>query len=123
MVGRSDVVLEIQGLLQAGQRLITVLGLQYRKTTVAAVSRNGAWRTSLGAAFFVDLSTVNDQGASDRRRSFPRSGSGRSGPIQSEALLNFLALAVAYHSSIVARASHREIAEFAGSIFQNAPEL
>src|SRR5712675_1908532 len=62
MVGRSDVVREIQGLLQAGQRLITVLGAGgIGKTTVALSVGHGALADFSGAAFFVDLSTVNDQ--------------------------------------------------------------
>src|SRR6266852_1594170 len=62
MVGRNNVVLEIQGLLQAKQRLITILGAGgIGKTTVALSVGHGALADFSGAAFFVDLSTVNDQ--------------------------------------------------------------
>src|ERR1700709_518143 len=62
MVGRENVVLEIQGLLQAGQRLITVLGAGgIGKTTVALSVGHAALADFSGAAFFVDLSTVTDQ--------------------------------------------------------------
>src|SRR5712692_1911348 len=62
MVGRNNVVLEIQGLLQTGQRLITILGAGgIGKTTVALSVGHGALADFSGAAFFVDLSSVNDQ--------------------------------------------------------------
>jgi predicted ATPase/DNA-binding winged helix-turn-helix (wHTH) protein len=62
MVGRNDVVREIQGLLQTGQRLITILGAGgIGKTTVALSVGHGALADFSGAAFFVDLSTVTDQ--------------------------------------------------------------
>jgi len=62
MVGRSDVVLEIQGLLRTGQRLITILGAGgIGKTTVALSVGNGVLADFSGAAFLVDLSTVTDQ--------------------------------------------------------------
>jgi predicted ATPase/DNA-binding winged helix-turn-helix (wHTH) protein len=62
MVGRNDVVLEIQGLLQTGQRLITILGAGgIGKTTVALSVGHGALADFSGAAFFVDLSTVSDK--------------------------------------------------------------
>jgi predicted ATPase len=62
MVGRNNVVLEIQGLLQTEQRLITILGAGgIGKTTVALSVGHGALADFSGAAFFVDLSTVNDQ--------------------------------------------------------------
>jgi predicted ATPase/DNA-binding winged helix-turn-helix (wHTH) protein len=62
MVGRNNVVLEIQGLLQTEQRLITILGAGgIGKTTVALSVGHGALAAFSGAAFFVDLSTVNDQ--------------------------------------------------------------
>jgi predicted ATPase/DNA-binding winged helix-turn-helix (wHTH) protein len=61
MVGRNDVVLEIQGLLQTGQRLITILGAGgIGKTTVALSVGHAALADFSGAAFLVDLSTVND---------------------------------------------------------------
>ncbi len=62
MVGRDDVVLEIQGLLQTEQRLITILGAGgIGKTTVALAVGHGALADFSGAAFFVDLSAVSDQ--------------------------------------------------------------
>src|SRR5882762_7243008 len=62
MVGRDDVVLEIQSLLQTEQRLITILGAGgIGKTTVALSVGHGALADFAGAAFFVDLSTVNDK--------------------------------------------------------------
>jgi len=62
MVGRDDVVHEIQDLLQTGQRLITILGAGgIGKTTVALSVGYGALTDSAGAAFFVDLSTVSDE--------------------------------------------------------------
>src|SRR5258708_36813359 len=62
MVGRNDVALEIQSLLRTGQRLITILGAGgIGKTTVALSVGNGALADFSGAAFFVDLSTVNDK--------------------------------------------------------------
>src|SRR5229473_6263616 len=62
MVGRDDVVLEIQGLLQTEQRLITILGAGgIGKTTVALAAGHGALADFSGAAFFVDLSTISDK--------------------------------------------------------------
>src|SRR6266849_4299408 len=62
MVGRDDGVLEIQGLLQTEQRLITILGAGgLGKTTVALSVGHGALADFAGAAFFVDLSTVSDK--------------------------------------------------------------
>ena len=62
MVGRNNVVLEIQGLLQTEQRLITILGAGgIGKTTVALSVGHGALADFSGAAFFVDLSTVTDR--------------------------------------------------------------
>src|SRR5712671_6707546 len=62
MVGRANVVREIQGWLQTGQRLITILGAGgIGKTTVALSVGHGALADLSGAAFFVDLSTVNDE--------------------------------------------------------------
>jgi predicted ATPase/DNA-binding winged helix-turn-helix (wHTH) protein len=62
MIGRDDVVREIQGLLQAEQRLITILGAGgIGKTTVALSVGHGALSDFSGAAFFVDLSTVDDE--------------------------------------------------------------
>lgn len=62
MVGRNNVVLEIQGLLQTEQRLITILGAGgIGKTTVALSVGHRALADFTGAAFFVDLSTVSDE--------------------------------------------------------------
>jgi predicted ATPase/DNA-binding winged helix-turn-helix (wHTH) protein len=62
MVGRNDVVLEIRGLLQTGQRLITILGAGgIGKTTVALSVGHGAPADFSGAVFFVDLSTITDK--------------------------------------------------------------
>jgi DNA-binding winged helix-turn-helix (wHTH) protein len=48
MVGRENVVREIQGWLQTDQRLITILGAGgIGKTTVALSVGHGRWRTSL----------------------------------------------------------------------------
>src|SRR6266536_4598398 len=62
MVGRNDAVLEIQGLLQTGQRLITILGAGgIGKTTVALAVGHRTLADFSGAALFVDLSAVSDQ--------------------------------------------------------------
>ena len=62
MVGRENVVREIQGWLRTDQRLITILGTGgIGKTTVALAVGHAALADFSGAAFFVDLSTVNDQ--------------------------------------------------------------
>jgi predicted ATPase/DNA-binding winged helix-turn-helix (wHTH) protein len=62
MVGRENVVREIQGWLQADQRLITILGIGgIGKTTVALAVGHGALADFAGAAFFVDLSSVGEK--------------------------------------------------------------
>jgi predicted ATPase/DNA-binding winged helix-turn-helix (wHTH) protein len=62
MVGRENVVREIQGWLQADQRLITILGIGgIGKTTVALAVGHGALAEFAGAAFFVDLSSVGEK--------------------------------------------------------------
>jgi predicted ATPase/DNA-binding winged helix-turn-helix (wHTH) protein len=62
MVGRDNVVREIQGWLQTEQRLITILGAGgIGKTTIALAVGHAALADFSGAAFFVDLSTVNDK--------------------------------------------------------------
>jgi predicted ATPase/DNA-binding winged helix-turn-helix (wHTH) protein len=62
MVGRNNVVLEIQCLLQTKQRLITIQGAGgIGKTTVALSAGHGTLADFSGAAFFVDISTVNDK--------------------------------------------------------------
>ena len=62
MVGRSSVVREIQALLRTEQRLITILGAGgIGKTTVALSVGHGALARFSGAAFFIDVSTVDDK--------------------------------------------------------------
>jgi predicted ATPase/DNA-binding winged helix-turn-helix (wHTH) protein len=62
MVGRDNVIREIQDCLQTKQRLITILGAGgIGKTTVALSVGHGALADFAGAAFFVDLSTVSDK--------------------------------------------------------------
>jgi predicted ATPase/DNA-binding winged helix-turn-helix (wHTH) protein len=62
MVGRENVVREIQGWLQADQRLITILGAGgIGKTTVALAIGHGVLADFAGAAFFVDLSSVGER--------------------------------------------------------------
>jgi predicted ATPase/DNA-binding winged helix-turn-helix (wHTH) protein len=123
MVGREHVVLEIQGLLQTERRLITILGAGgIGKTTVALSVGHGALAGFSGAAFFVDLSTVNDQehliGAIasavglDSQLVDPR-----------EALLNFLRPRRAL--IILDGCEHLigKAAEIASYIFQNTPDI
>jgi predicted ATPase/DNA-binding winged helix-turn-helix (wHTH) protein len=63
MIGRDNVVREIQDWLQTEQRLITILGAGgIGKTTVALAVGHGALADFSGAAFFVDLSAVSDEG-------------------------------------------------------------
>jgi predicted ATPase/DNA-binding winged helix-turn-helix (wHTH) protein len=123
MVGRNDVVLEIQGLLQTGQRLITILGAGgIGKTTVALSVGHGALADFSGAAFFVDLSTVTDQ---ENLIGAIASAVGLGPQLvdPKEALLNFLRprrLLV-----ILDSCEHliEKTADIAGYIFQNAPGI
>src|SRR5260370_12744838 len=60
MVGRDNVVHEIQGWLQTKQRLVTILGAGgIGKTTVALAVGHGTLAEFAGAAFLVDLSSVS----------------------------------------------------------------
>src|ERR1700704_4595612 len=123
MVGRNNVVLEIQGLLQAGQRLITVLGAGgIGKTTVALSVGHGALADFSGAAFFVDLSTVNDQ---EHLIGAIASAVGLGPQLvdPKEALLNFLRPRRVL--IILDSCEHMigKTAEIAGHIFQNAPDI
>jgi predicted ATPase/DNA-binding winged helix-turn-helix (wHTH) protein len=121
MVGRNDVVLEIQGLLKTGQRLITLLGAGgIGKTTVALSVGHRALADFSGAAFFVDLSTVNDQehliGAIASAV-----GLGTQLVDPKEALVNFLR---PRRVLVIVDSCERLIvkaAEIAGYIFQHAP--
>jgi predicted ATPase/DNA-binding winged helix-turn-helix (wHTH) protein len=123
MVGRENIVREIQGWLQTGQRLITILGAGgIGKTTVALAVGHGALADFAGTAFFVDLSTVGDEqhviGAIaaalglDSQLADPK-----------RALLDFLRprrVLIIFDSC-----EHliEKTAEIAGDIFQNAPDI
>jgi predicted ATPase/DNA-binding winged helix-turn-helix (wHTH) protein len=123
MVGRNDVVLEIQGLLKTGQRLITLLGAGgIGKTTVALSVGHRALADFSGAAFFVDLSTVNDQehliGAIASAV-----GLGTQLVDPKEALVNFLR---PRRVLVILDSCERLIektVEIAGYIFKNAPDI
>jgi predicted ATPase/DNA-binding winged helix-turn-helix (wHTH) protein len=123
MVGRNNVVLEIQGLLQAGRRLITVLGAGgIGKTTVALSVGHGALADFSGAAFFVDLSTVNDQ---EHLIGAIASAVGLGPQLVDprQALLNFLRPRRGF--IILDSCEHiiGRTAEIAGYIFRNAPDI
>src|SRR5216683_1127506 len=123
MVGRNNVVLEIQGLLQTGQRLITILGAGgIGKTTVALSVGHGALADFSGAAFFVDLSSVNDQ---EHLIGAIASAVGLGPQLvdPKQALLNFLRPRRAL--IILDSCEHLigKTAEIAGYIFQNAPGI
>jgi predicted ATPase/DNA-binding winged helix-turn-helix (wHTH) protein len=122
MVGRDDVVVEIQTRLQT-ERLTTILGAGgMGKTTVALAVGHAALADFSGAVFFVDLSTARDKeqviGAIasaiglDSRFVDPK-----------EALLDFLQPRRAL--IILDSCEHliEKIAEVAGSIFRNAPNV
>ncbi|SDN12779.1 winged helix-turn-helix domain-containing protein [Afipia sp. GAS231] len=123
MVGRSNVIHEIQGLLKTEQRLITILGAGgIGKTTVALSVGHGALADFSGAAFFVDLSTVNDQehviGAIASAV-----GLGPQLVDPKQALLNFLR----FRRVLVILDSCEHLigktADIAGYIVQNAPDV
>ncbi|MEH2543527.1 putative ATPase/DNA-binding winged helix-turn-helix (wHTH) protein [Bradyrhizobium sp. AZCC 2262] len=123
MVGRGNVIHEIQGLLKTGQRLITILGAGgIGKTTVALSVGHGALADFSGAAFFVDLSTVNDQEhLSEAIASAVGLGPQLADP--KEALRNFLRPRKAL--VILDSCEHLigKTAEIVGFIFQNAPDV
>src|SRR5216684_3243548 len=123
MVGRNNVVLEMQGLLQAGRRLITVLGAGgIGKTTVALSVGHGALAEFSGAAFFADLSTVNDK---EHLIGAIASAVGLDSQLvdPKEALLNFLRPRRVL--IILDSCEHliEKVAEIAGYIFQNSPGI
>jgi predicted ATPase/DNA-binding winged helix-turn-helix (wHTH) protein len=123
MVGRNDVVLEIQGLLQTGQRLITILGAGgIGKTTVALSVGHGTLADFSGAAFLVDLSTVSDK---EHLIGAIASAVGLDSQLVDPkgALLNFLRPRRAL--IILDSCEHliEEAAEIAGTIFQNTSDI
>jgi predicted ATPase/DNA-binding winged helix-turn-helix (wHTH) protein len=123
MVGRENVILEIQGWLQAEQRLITILGAGgIGKTTVALSVGHGALADFSGAAFFVDLSTVNDK---EHLVGAIASTVGLESQLvdPKEALLNFLR---PRRVLIILDSCERlieEAAEIADYILQNTPDI
>src|SRR3981189_1405129 len=123
MIGRDNVVREIQGWLQTEQPLITILGAGGKgKRTVALGVGPGALADFSGAAFFVDLSTVSDEGhvigaiasavGLDPQFVDPK-----------EALLNFLRPRRVL--IILDSCEHliEKTAEIAGYIFENTPDI
>jgi predicted ATPase/DNA-binding winged helix-turn-helix (wHTH) protein len=123
MVGRDNVVREIQGLLQTEQRLITILGAGgIGKTTVALAVGHAALADFSGAAFFVDLSAVSDKEhvigvVASALGADPRFVDRR------DALLDFLRPRRAL--IILDSCEHliEKAAEVAASIFQSAPDI
>jgi len=123
MVGRENVVGEIQGWLQTDQRLITILGAGGSgKTTVALAVGHRALADFSGAAFFVDLSTVGDK---EHLIGAIASAVGLDSQLVDPklALLNFLRPRKAL--SILDSCEHliEKTAEIAGYIIQNAPDI
>jgi predicted ATPase/DNA-binding winged helix-turn-helix (wHTH) protein len=123
MVGRNDVVVEIQGLLRSGQRLITILGAGgIGKTTVALSVGHGMLADFSGAAFFVDLSTVTDR---ENLIGAIASAVGLGPQLvdPKEALRNFLRPRRAL--IILDSCEHliEKTADIASYIFQNAPDI
>ena len=123
MVGRENVVREIQGWLQTDQRLITILGAGgIGKTTVALSVGHGALADFSGAAFFVDLSTVGDK---EHVIGAIASAVGLDSQLvdPKEALLNFLRPRRVL--IILDSCEHliEKTAEIADYIFQNTPDI
>jgi predicted ATPase/DNA-binding winged helix-turn-helix (wHTH) protein len=122
MVGRDDVVLEIQARLQT-ERLITILGAGgMGKTTVALSVGHSALAHFSGAVFFVDLSTVRDK---EQVIGAIASAVGHNSPLvdSKEALLNFLRprrvlILLDSCEHLIERA-----AEIADYIFRNTPDI
>jgi predicted ATPase/DNA-binding winged helix-turn-helix (wHTH) protein len=122
MVGRDDVVLEIQARLQT-ERLITIWGAGgMGKTTVALSVGHSVLEHFSGAVFFVDLSTVRDK---EQVIGAIASAVGLDSPFADpkETLLEFLRHRRAL---IILDSCERLIgatAEIADSIFQRAPNI
>ncbi|MGY4480185.1 ATP-binding protein [Bradyrhizobium sp. USDA 3364] len=123
MVGRNNVVLEIQRLLQTEHRLITILGAGgIGKTTVALSVAHGALADFRGSVFFVDLSMVTDK---EQVIGAVLSAVGLSPQLvdSREALLNFLR---ARRALVVLDSCEHLIertAEIADYIFQNTSDV
>jgi predicted ATPase/DNA-binding winged helix-turn-helix (wHTH) protein len=123
MVGRDNVVREIQGWLRKEQRLTTILGTGgIGKTTIALAVGHAALVHFSGAVFFVDLSDVSDNeyviGAiASALGADPRF------VYRSDALLDFLRHRKAL--VILDGCEHlvEKTAEIADSILLNAPEV
>lgn len=123
MVGRNNVVLEIQRLLQTEQRLITILGAGgIGKTTIALSVAHRALADFSGAVFFVDLSTASDN---EQVIGAVASAVGLAPQLVDprEALLNFLRARRAL--VILDSCEHliERTAEIADHIFRNTPGI
>jgi predicted ATPase/DNA-binding winged helix-turn-helix (wHTH) protein len=122
MVGRENVVLEIQGLLRTQQRLITILGTGGIGKTTVALSVGHEALADFSAAFFVDLSTVNDK---EHLIGAVVSAVGLDSQLvdPKEGLLNFLRPRRVL--IILDSCEHliEEVAEIADHIFQNTPDV